>query len=117
MVRKIFAAVVLIPLAILIVAFAVANRQAVTVSFDPFDSANPAYSATLPLFIVVFAILILGVIVGGVAAWLRQASWRRAARQLDAEVRKLHDEVADLRGRVAANEAVPPPPVRQIPPS
>ena len=38
MFRKIVAALILVPLAILIVAFAVANRQAVTVSLDPFAS-------------------------------------------------------------------------------
>ena len=41
MLRKIVAAVVLVPLAILIIAFAVANRQNVTVSFDPFSAAEP----------------------------------------------------------------------------
>ena len=36
MFRKIVAAIIVVPLVIVIVAFAVANRQAVTVSFDPF---------------------------------------------------------------------------------
>ena len=71
-------------------AFAVANRQTVTVSFDPFSSASPAYAATLPLFVVIFVVLILGVMVGGIAAWIRQGKWRRAARRLDGEVRALH---------------------------
>ena len=43
MIRKIVLAVVLIPLAILIVALAVANRQIVSVSFDPFSAAEPAF--------------------------------------------------------------------------
>ena len=38
-IRKIIAAVILVPLAVIIIAFAVANRQIVTVSRDPF-SAN-----------------------------------------------------------------------------
>ena len=42
MFRKIVTAVIVIPLAVVILAFAVANRQIVTVSFDPFSSANPA---------------------------------------------------------------------------
>ena len=33
---------ILVPLAIVIVMFAVANREIITVSFDPFDSAHPA---------------------------------------------------------------------------
>src|SRR5579884_2302539 len=77
MLRKLVIAAILVPLAAAIIAFAVANRQAVTVSFDPFSSAAPAYATTLPLFALIFIVLIFGVIVGGVAAWLRQGKWRR----------------------------------------
>lgn len=97
MFRKIVTAIVIIPLAAILIAFAVANRQMVTVSFDPFSAADPAYAATLPLFILVFVLVILGVIVGGVAAWLRQAKWRRTAHRLDADVRALHQELEALR--------------------
>ena len=83
MFRKIVTAVIIVPLAVVIVAFAVTNRQTVTVSFDPFSAASPAYAATLPLFAVIFAVLIFGVLVGGIAAWLRQGKWRRTARRLD----------------------------------
>ena len=117
MFRKIVTAVIVIPLAIVIVAFAVANRQAITVSLDPFDSANPAYSVTLPLFIIVFAMLILGVIVGGVAAWLRQSSWRRAARRLDNEVRQLHDEVRGLRTQLGDRQGQGGSNLPQLPPA
>jgi uncharacterized integral membrane protein len=76
MLRTVVTAVILIPLALIIVGFAVANRQPVTISFDPFDSSHPAYSMTLPLFVVIFLLVILGVLVGGTAAWLRQGRWR-----------------------------------------
>src|SRR5579885_1935165 len=105
MVRKVVTAVIVVPLAVVIVAFALANRQAVTVSFDPFSSAAPAYAVSLPLFVLIFVLVILGVIIGGVAAWLRQASWRRSARRLDADVRVLHQEVEALRRRAAEDEA------------
>lgn len=106
MFRKIVTALIVVPLAIVIVAFAVANRHAVTVSFDPFSSANPAYAATVPLFVLIFVLVTLGVIVGGFAAWLRQSKWRRTARQLDADVRGLHQELEACRRRLA--EQVPP---------
>ncbi len=105
MLRKVLTIIIVVPLAILIVAFAVANRQAVTVSFDPFSSANPAYAAKLPLFVLIFVLVILGVIVGGIATWMRQASWRRTARALDADVRTLHYELEAMRRRAAADEA------------
>jgi uncharacterized integral membrane protein len=106
--RKVVTWIVIAPLAAAIIAFAVANRQAVTVSFDPFSSANPAYAATLPLFAVIFAVLILGVIVGGVAAWIRQSKWRRRARQLDGEVRALHEEIETIRRRFGTAEKPAP---------
>jgi uncharacterized integral membrane protein len=105
MVRKIVTVVTIVPLAIVIVAFALANRQTVTVSFDPFSASNPAYAASLPLFALIFLLVILGVIVGGIAAWLRQANWRRTARQLDGDVRALHQELEAMRRRAAEDDA------------
>jgi uncharacterized integral membrane protein len=110
MFRKILTAVIAIPLAAIIIAFAVANRQSVTVSFDPFSSADPAYAATLPLFAVVMLVLIFGVVVGGVAAWVRQGKWRRAARQLEAENRNLRADLDDARRRAATVAEPAPPP-------
>jgi uncharacterized integral membrane protein len=109
MFRKVLTIVVAVPLAAIIIAFAVANRHSVTVSFDPFSSADPAYAATLPLFAVVLLVLIAGVVVGGVAAWIRQGKWRRAVRQLEAESRNLRSDLDDARRRVAAvTEPAPP---------
>ena len=106
MFRRIVSVLIIVPLAIVIVAFAMANRQSVTISFDPFSSASPAYAATVPLFVMIFALLILGVLVGGVAAWIRQAKWRRTARRLDGEVRALHQEMDAIRRRFAPEPSV-----------
>src|SRR3954451_16319701 len=95
--RKFFTAVVLIPLGVIFVVFAVANRHPVTVSFDPFNSSDPAIAVTLPLFVVIIAVAIAGVVAGGVATWLRQRHWRRAARQHEADARAARAQLADLR--------------------
>ncbi|HEY6024097.1 MAG TPA: LapA family protein [Pseudolabrys sp.] len=119
MFRKVVSTLILVPLALVIIAFAVANRQSVTVSFDPFSSASPAYAATLPLFVVIFAVLILGVLIGGIAAWIGQAKWRRVARKLDADVRALHQELETIRRRFAPEPPESPPepsPYAVIPP-
>lgn len=100
MLRKIVTLVIVLPLAAIIIAFAVANRHAVTVSFDPFSSSSPAYAGTVPLFVLIFILVILGVVVGGAAAWLRQAHWRRAARKLDGDNRRLLQELAAVRERL-----------------
>jgi uncharacterized integral membrane protein len=105
--RKFVAAVILIPLAIVIVAFAVANRQIVTVSLDPFSSEHPASSLTLPLFALIIVLLIAGVVIGGVAAWLRQAQWRRTARRLQREVEELRGEIASHRRSSGSVASVP----------
>jgi uncharacterized integral membrane protein len=97
-------AIVLTPLAILIVLFAVANREPVTISFDPFNAAAPAYTMRVPLFTVFLLLLIAGVIIGGIAAWLRQRKWRRTARRLQSEVRALRAELDGASRTTARRE-------------
>lgn len=92
MLRKLVTYFLLVPLAIIILMFASANRGAVTLSFDPFSATPPALSFTMPLFVLIFILVILGVIIGGCAAWLRQSKYRRNARLLETEVRVLRGE-------------------------
>ena len=101
MVRKLVFWLALVPLAIVILMFAVANREIVTVSFDPFSATDPAASVRVPLFVLVFVLVILGVIIGGIAAWLRQAEYRRAARRRESDVNALRREVEVLNTRLA----------------
>jgi uncharacterized integral membrane protein len=110
--RKVITALILVPLAIAIVLFAVANRDSILVSFDPFDRANPALGVSLPLFALILILLIAGVLLGGIAAWLKQAKWRRAARLAEAEARRLRAELAELKRQRQAQAAVPAPPER-----
>jgi hypothetical protein len=105
MIRKIVTALILIPLAVVLISFAVANRQAVVVSFDPFDRAAPALSFTIPLFALILALIIGGVILGGIASWLRQGKWRWRARIAEAQARELRAENDRLKRR----EGAPPP--------
>ena len=71
-------ALVLLPIAILIVLLAVANRQTVSLSLDPFSQAAPEFATRLPLFAVIFAAVMVGVVIGGIARVARagQASPR-----------------------------------------
>src|ERR1700719_3644454 len=100
--RKFFTALVVIPLGLIFIVFAVANRHWVTVSFDPFNSVDPAIKLSLPLFVLIIVVAILGVIAGGSATWFRQRRWRRAARQHEADARAARSEVADLRAAAVA---------------
>ena len=102
--QKFFTGLVLIPLGLIFIVFAVANRHLVTLSFDPFNSRDPSVAVTLPLFVVIIAVAIVGVVAGGSATWFRQRHWRRAARQHEADAEQLRAQVADLHSRVTGPE-------------
>jgi uncharacterized integral membrane protein len=108
--RKFIAAIILIPLAILMVMFAVANRGSIPISLDPVSVNAPALTVHVPLFLLLLIVLILGVLAGGIAAWLRQSKWRRAARRLDRELRTARAEAEDARRCLAAAQAPPSAP-------
>jgi uncharacterized integral membrane protein len=101
--RKFLSTLVLVLLGLIFIVFAVANRHLVTVSFDPFNSSDPSVGLRLPLFVVIIAVAIAGVVAGGAATWFRQRRWRRAARQYEADARQARAQLADLRGSGAAS--------------
>lgn len=101
MLRKIVNVLIVVPLALIFIVFAVANRHLVTVSFDPFNSSDPSIGLTLPLFVVIVVVAILGVVAGGVATWFGQRRWRTAARRNEAEAQDARAQLADLHGRLA----------------
>jgi uncharacterized integral membrane protein len=95
--------IVITPLALIGVAFAVANRHLTTVSFDPFagnDISSP--QITVPLFILLFIAVLFGVLLGGLATWLSQGKNRRAARLSRSEAEKWRGEADSLRTQLSA---------------
>ena len=89
---------IIVPIAVVIVAFAIANRQGVTISFDPFS--NPESSSaviTAPLFVLLFVVLLVGTFLGGIAAWLSQGANRRRYRVARDEAERWRDEARRLR--------------------
>jgi uncharacterized integral membrane protein len=115
-VRKFLNAIIWIPLGVIFVVFAVANRHVVTVSFDPFNSNDPALGFSLPLFVVIIAVAILGVVAGGLATWFSQHRWRRAARLHEADAREMRTQLAGLRASTAASQRRDLSPPVAIPP-
>jgi hypothetical protein len=59
-----------VPAVVVAVVVAVANRRTVVFSLDPFSQTSPALALRLPLFLLVFVILGLGVLLGGLASLL-----------------------------------------------
>ncbi|MCX7339179.1 MAG: LapA family protein [Hyphomicrobiales bacterium] len=86
-----------LPVMLAIILFAVANRQSIRVSFDPFSTDPPRFFLDMPLFGLALAILALGVLIGGLAVWLSQGRHRKAERRLKREVTRLAGETAALR--------------------
>jgi hypothetical protein len=101
---RLLLAILMILAAAAMVAFAVANRTLVTVSFDPFDPSDPAYvTEPMHLYLVAFAFLILGAIVGGIAA-SNQGNRRRQRRRLEAELGRVRAELDRVKRDAALRE-------------
>jgi uncharacterized integral membrane protein len=108
MIRRFVRALVMIPAAAVLVGLAIANRQPVTVSFNPFDSSDPDLAVAVPLYVAGFTVLIAGVVLGGFAAWLKQGKHRRTGSRLAAEVATIRTELAHLKGQMARPEGQSP---------
>jgi hypothetical protein len=77
--RKLVTALIVVPLAVLLVALSVVNRRPVTLGLNPFD-ANSGLTLEAPLFIFLLGAFALGLVVGGLATWIGQGKWRKTAR-------------------------------------
>jgi uncharacterized integral membrane protein len=99
-----------LPIALVIIALSVANRDKVTFSFDPFSRTDPLFALDLPLYALLLAAGFVGLVCGGITSWVSQARWRRAARQARAEGMRLRREAEALKRRAAEpREALMPP--------
>lgn len=98
MVNKIVGWVVLVPLCLGLIVLALANTQLVAVNFNPFapgdGAVTPGYG--VPMFVVLYVVLLVGVLLGGTATWFaqgqhrrREKHWRREAHMLNGELEKL----------------------------
>lgn len=87
----------LLPIGIALVVFGVANRGAVTLLLEPFSPPGQALTLTLPLYVVLFAALALGVVLGSLVTWFAQGRHRKAERQAKREAERLASENARLK--------------------
>ena len=102
--KLIFRIFIVLPIALVLLLFAIANRHVVTVSFDPFtggDIRGPAVTA--PLFVVLLLTGLLGLLAGGFATWLTQGRWRRRARDARSDATIARAEADRLRADLLAS--------------
>ena len=108
--RRFLTLFVLLPIAVIVVALSVANRDPVTLALDPIGDP-PNWSVSAPAFLLLFAAFGLGGVLGGIATWLRQSKWRRTARTERAKTQRLQQEVERLhqKTRPAPLPSLAPP--------
>ncbi|MGY6568757.1 MAG: LapA family protein [Salinarimonas sp.] len=97
-------ALILFPIGFVIILLAIANRNPIAISLDPFSLDDPLMSFTVPLWLALLAALAIGVIVGGVAAWLVQGKHRKLERQYKRECDSLRKEVESTREAARAGQ-------------
>ncbi|WP_190323081.1 LapA family protein [Candidatus Tokpelaia sp.] len=95
--KKICAFIILVPLAVIMVAFIIANRHFVTLNLGIFSlfsgRAEEGYSLTAPLFVWLFVFLFLGFAAGGLAMLPKLCRVQKNRHRLEAENARLHQEV------------------------
>ena len=87
-------------LAICLLTVALANRAPVTVQLLPPDLAaalGTAWQMQLPLFLVIFGGIVLGLLIGFVWEWFREMKHRSTASSKTREVTRLERELAAMR--------------------
>ncbi len=94
---------ILLPIAVLALAFAIANRAMTVISLDPFSPAETASTRiAAPLFVILLLTLIVGVLLGSFATWLAQGRNRHSARAARHEAARLRADMEHLRTQTTA---------------
>ncbi|MDB4198277.1 LapA family protein [Ascidiaceihabitans sp.] len=93
--------------AVALIAVALANRTVVTLKVLPDEIAglfavNP--SVNIPLFVVIFGGLIVGLVVGFVWEWFREHSMRAEGSKSSRNLRRLKREIARMKGQNADSQ-------------
>ncbi|GAB4360373.1 MAG: LapA family protein [Oricola sp.] len=103
MIRRLITIFITVPLAIVLIALAVANRGSVPLHFDVFNSQNPALTVNAPMFIWLLAAAAIGVLAGGIGAWLAQGKHRKMERRYKKEADSLRFEAEDKKRPTGAD--------------
>lgn len=99
MTRQLIGWFLLLPLSVLLIVFALANRHLVAVNFNPLVpvDAESAAGFGVPLFFVIYAMLLVGVLLGGVATWFAQGHHRVEKRRFRRESERLRGDLDAIR--------------------
>jgi ABC-type multidrug transport system fused ATPase/permease subunit len=106
--RRILRWIVGLPIAIVVIGFAVANRQWTRLSLDPFSSTSPVLSINMPLWALFIFGVFIGILVGWIVAWFANGKWRKLARERRDEIAKLQSELESEKNPQTQTQEITP---------
>ncbi len=95
-------AIAVVPLAVVLTVFAIANRHEATVDLWPMPM-----TATVPVFLLTLGALGLGLLLGAILFWIPLASWRSRARRREKRIAELEAALEQSNQRNSADAALP----------
>ena len=100
---KIFRWLITALIALVLIVFAVSNRESVAISYWPLS-----FMVEAPLYLVVLLALLVGFLFGELVAWMNGRRWRREARLRGRRLEVLERELATTQSQLASAQANPP---------
>jgi uncharacterized integral membrane protein len=97
---RFLSSLITLALTIVVAVFSVANRGPVTVNLWPFDVA-----LDMPVFLLAFGALAIGLLVGAFLLWAPLMVWRRAGRKRLRRIAALEAELAARPPLAASGDA------------
>ncbi|MHC5306227.1 lipopolysaccharide assembly protein LapA domain-containing protein [Bartonella sp. LJL80] len=92
--KRVISLIILIPIAIVLIAFIVANRESVALTLNPFQPGAEGLTYHAPFFVWLFVFLALGILIGGATMWLTQHRFRKALKDTQTELQGLKMDMA-----------------------
>ena len=105
---RIFRWIIGLPVALVVIAFAIANRQWTRLSLDPFSSESPILSINMPLWALFVFGVFIGIVVGWTSCWLGQSKHRKLARERGREISLLQNEIENSKSQPVSEQAIAP---------
>jgi uncharacterized membrane protein YciS (DUF1049 family) len=97
--------IISLPVLIVLVAFALSNREVVRLGLWPTD-----YALDTPLAVAVLVGMAVAFVLGALLVWFGALAARARARSAERQVRRLEAQIATLQARVASPTLPLPPP-------
>lgn len=101
--RNILTTLFLFVLGVFLISFFVANRQVVTINFDPISPDTPALATDVALFWALAASVMIGFLLGSIGMWISNTRLRQRSSQANRRIRELEREVALAKANPTAN--------------